>query len=224
MGERPGRVEARDAWNGRVRSNVEEHLVCGQQARSAICIEAHLERFRRQELPGAHDQLGATGLEALQMQGDLTRDHVALALADLCHIDPHATRRGAALRSMMRKLCHLRTPDLVLVGQARDVGTGAADPSPLHDGGSPPRAGQMPRQQLAPISTAEDQSVEPLCLGHFPPPCTDSEWVVSTQTHPSKDGFISLALIRALLRRFREPEGSSNSIAKSLRTVSIEGP
>jgi len=32
MGERPGRVEARDAWNGRVRSNVEEHLVCGQQA------------------------------------------------------------------------------------------------------------------------------------------------------------------------------------------------
>jgi len=72
MGERPGRLEARDAWNGRVRSNVEEHLVCGQQARSAICIEAHLEGFRRQELPGAHDQLGATGLEALQMQGDLT--------------------------------------------------------------------------------------------------------------------------------------------------------
>ena len=37
-------------------------------------------------------------------------------------------------------------------GKARDVGTGAADPSPLHDGGPPPRAREVPRQQLTSCS------------------------------------------------------------------------
>jgi hypothetical protein len=72
------------------------------------------------------------------MEGDLARHHVALALTHLRHIDADATSRGAEMSRVVCKLRHLGAPDLVLARQARDVGTGAADPPPLHNGGPPP--------------------------------------------------------------------------------------
>src|SRR4029077_16632700 len=109
------------------------------------------------------------------MEGDLASDHVALALADLRHIGSDATGRGAELRCMVHQLRHLCTPDLVLAGQARNVGTGAPNPSPLHNGGPPPRACEVPSKQLPSLSAAEDHSVEPLRFGHVLPPHADSD-------------------------------------------------
>ena len=50
MGERLGGFEARNVRNGRVRSHIEEDLRADQRARPAV-IEAHFERFRRDEAP-----------------------------------------------------------------------------------------------------------------------------------------------------------------------------
>src|SRR5262245_31909571 len=95
-----------------------------------------------------------------------------LRWADLRHVECNATGRCAELRGVMRKLRHLRTPRLVLAGQAGDVGTGAADQAPIHYSGPPPRARQMLRQQLASLPAAEDQSVEPSPLEACAAPCT----------------------------------------------------
>ena len=61
MGERPGGLEAGNARDCRVRTEVEENLVARQHARAAV-IEAHLKRFRRHKAPGPHDQFGAACL------------------------------------------------------------------------------------------------------------------------------------------------------------------
>jgi hypothetical protein len=50
MGERSGGFEAGNAWNCRVRSDVEENLVACQRACPAV-IQAHLERFRSNKTP-----------------------------------------------------------------------------------------------------------------------------------------------------------------------------
>ena len=90
MGERPGGLEAGNARNCRVRSEVEEDLVARQQARAAV-IQADLERFRRHKTPAPHDQFGAARLVVLQMRRNLAVNHVALALANLCHVGRDGT-------------------------------------------------------------------------------------------------------------------------------------
>ena len=59
-----------------------------------------------------------------------------------------------------------RSDNLVLGGQAGDVGTGAPDPSPLDDRRLSPGPRQLPGQELAPLSTAEDQDFIPFRLKH----------------------------------------------------------
>src|SRR5215470_10924838 len=58
MGERPGGIEAGNARNCRVRTDIEENLVARQHACAAV-IEAYLKRLRRHKAPGPHDQLAA---------------------------------------------------------------------------------------------------------------------------------------------------------------------
>src|SRR5271165_254220 len=67
-------------------------------------------------------------------------------------------------------MCDPGAPDLVFAGQASDVGTGAADPPALDDGSPPPRLRQMPSQQLAAKSAAEDQHFHPFWFSHELPP------------------------------------------------------
>ena len=66
----------------------------------------------------------------------------------------------------MRQIGDLGTPNLVLAGQAGDVGAGAADPPALDDGSAPAQFCHMPSQQLTPESTADDQHLEPFGLRH----------------------------------------------------------
>jgi len=47
--------------------------------------------------------------------------------------------------------------DLILAGHAVDIGTGAADPSSLHDSGPSTRSRHVPRQELAACAAAKDQ-------------------------------------------------------------------
>ena len=145
MCERSGRLEAGDARNYRVRSDVDEHLVARQHAGPAV-IQAHLECARGHEPPGSHDQVGAARLVVLQMVGNLGVDHVALALANRRHVDRDVTGHRTELRSVAHQMRDLRAPDLVLAGHAGDVGTGAADPPALHDGSPSARSRQMPGQ------------------------------------------------------------------------------
>ena len=91
------------------------------------------------------------------MQGNLALDHVALALANLRHVGRDGTGdHRAELRGVLRQIRDPRAPNLILAGQACDVGAGAADPSALDNGSPPSRPRQMPSQQLAAKPTAED--------------------------------------------------------------------
>src|SRR5882762_2808681 len=145
MGERSGGLEARNARNYRVRSDVEENLVARQYACPAL-IQAHLERFGCHETPSPHDQFGAGRLVLLQMEINFAINHVALALANLCHVGRDRTGHRAELPSAMRQMCDPRAPNLILAGQAGDVGAGAPNPPALHDGSPPPRSRHMPSQ------------------------------------------------------------------------------
>ena len=165
VGERSRCLESWHARNCRVGSDVEEHLVACQHTCPAV-IQAHLERSRRHEAPGAHDQLGAARLVVLQVPGDLGLDHVALSLANGRHVDRDGPADRPEPRGVTDQVRDLRAPDLVLAGHAGDVGTGAPDPPALHDGGPPAGSRQVPRQELASRSAAKDQCVKPLWLRH----------------------------------------------------------
>jgi len=71
---------------------------------------------------------------------------------------------------MARQMRDLRAPNLILAGQAVDIGTGAPDVPALHDGSLSPRLRHMPSQELATESTAKDQDFEPFWLRHDLPP------------------------------------------------------
>src|SRR5262249_32824382 len=128
MGERPGSRETKHGGNCRTRSDVDENLRAGEYARPAI-IESHLQRVRRHEAPVTNDQLGTGRLVIVQMRSDLAADHVALALNYGRHVGGHGTGHHAELRTVTRQMSDLRAPNLVLAGQAGDVGAGAADPA-----------------------------------------------------------------------------------------------
>jgi hypothetical protein len=165
IGERFGSLEAGNVRKRRVRSEIEENAVAGQHARSAI-IKAHFECFRRQETPAPHDQFSAARLVVLQVHGDQALDHGALALADFGHVDRDGTRHRAEPRGVACQIGDFRTPDLVLAGEAVDVGAGSADPSALHHGRTLPGFRHVPGQVLAALSTAEDEGFEPFRLRH----------------------------------------------------------
>src|SRR5262245_54203374 len=103
-------LEAKDARNGRVRPDVEEHLVARQHARPAV-IKFHLKSFRCYEAPGPHDQCGAAPLIVLQVCGNFAFDHIALPLTNFCHVDCDGTNHCAELRGMAGEMCDLRTPN-----------------------------------------------------------------------------------------------------------------
>src|SRR5215813_14619398 len=106
------------------------------------------------------------------MKGNLALDHVAFALANLCHVSRDGTGDHCAeLRGVLRQMGDSRAPDLVLARQAGDIGAGAPDPPTLHDGSAPPRLRHMPSQQLTSLSTAKDQDFELFWLRHELPPC-----------------------------------------------------
>jgi hypothetical protein len=70
------------------------------------------------------------------------------------------------LGSVTRKVGHFRIRNLILTWHAGDVGTGAANPTPLDNGRPVPGLRQVPSQKLAAYSTAKDENVHPLCLRH----------------------------------------------------------
>jgi hypothetical protein len=165
IGERPGGLEARNARDRRVRSDVEEHLVSHKYPRPAV-VQAHLQRSRRHKTSRPHDQFGAARRVILQMRGNLGVNHVALALAHRRHVDGDGTGHGAELRSVVHQVRDLGAPNLILAGQAVDVGTGAPDIPALHDGSPSPGARHIPSQELATLPTAEDQDLKPLWWSH----------------------------------------------------------
>src|SRR5262249_10767184 len=94
------------------------------------------------------------------MCGNLGIDHLALALAHRGRVDGDGTRHGAELWSMAHQIRDLPAPNLILTGQAVDVGTGAPDIPALHDG-SPSRGSRhLSSQELATLAAAEDQDFQ----------------------------------------------------------------
>src|SRR5262249_35282639 len=116
------------------------------------------------------DQLGAGHLVVLQMQIDLAVDHLALALADRRHVGRDGAGYHAEVRALARQMRDPRAPNLVLAGQAGDVGAGAADPPALDDGSPPPRLRHVPSQCLAALSAARVRRLYLLRSRHGLPP------------------------------------------------------
>src|SRR5262249_28704704 len=60
---------------------------------------------------------------------------------------------------MVDEFRSLGAPDLVLTREAVDVGTGAPDPPSFDDGGSMPRSGHVPGQELSTRSASQDENL-----------------------------------------------------------------
>src|SRR6266446_1135263 len=71
-------------------------------------------------------------------------------------IEPVTTPNAAA---WWIQVCHFGAPDLVLARKAVDVGARAPDVPAFHDGGPTPGPGQVPGQELAARSAAQDEVV-----------------------------------------------------------------
>ena len=169
MGHRVDGFEARNVGDGRMRSHIDENLGPGQRARPAV-VQAHLEGFRPQEAPRSHDQFGAAFLVVLQMRRDEPVDHVALALANLRHVDLDRAGHHAELGAVSRVMRDFGAVNFVLARQARDIGTAAADPLALDDRDPAAQAAVVPGGKLAPAAAAEDKNVVLFGLRHEHPP------------------------------------------------------
>src|SRR5262245_3665537 len=119
-------------------------------------------------MPRAHHQLGPTLGVVLEMCGNLRGDHVALALANYRHVDRAGLYAPAEDLGIAHEIRDSRAGNLVLARHASDVGARAADPSALHDRRSSPRCRQMPGDELATGSTAEDESIVSVNHGDVP--------------------------------------------------------
>src|SRR5215470_1906424 len=100
------------------------------------------------------------------MCGDLLVHHLALPVTDRCHVDLDMTRPRPVLGAMAYQRCDLRALDLVLAGQAIDVGARPTNPSALHHRRASSRSRHVPRQKLPARSTSENEELELFRL-HF---------------------------------------------------------
>jgi hypothetical protein len=167
--ERPGGFETGNVWDRRAGADVEKDLVARQNAGPAI-VQADLQCLRRHEPPIPDDQFGAGRGEVLHTQIDLAPNHIALAAEDRQHVGCDGTSHYTELPAVLGKMHHPRAPDLGLARHAGDIWAGAADPSALHKGRAPPGLGQVPGDQLASLSAAENQRIEVFALRHELPP------------------------------------------------------
>jgi len=94
------------------------------------------------------------------MQIDLAPNHIALAAPNGSHVGRDGTGRHAKLLAVTGEMSDPRAPNLSLARHAGDIGAGAANPSALHKGGTPPRSRHVPSYKLAPLSAPEDQYVK----------------------------------------------------------------
>ena len=173
MGQGLRGLEAGNVGNGGARSDIDEDLGSRQRAHAPI-VQLHFERFRRDEAPVAHDQFGAAFVVVLHMRGDESFDHVPLALANLAHVDLDWAGHHAELSAVAREMGRLGAMDLILAGQACDVGAGAADPFALDNRDPAARSPVVPGRELAAASAAEDQNVIMFGLRHARPPLKSS--------------------------------------------------
>ena len=145
MRERSGVLQAGNVRNCGVGSDVEKNAVPRQRARPSVA-QGDLQRLGRRKTRASHDQFGAARLVGLQVESNLAAHHVALALTNLRHIGGYGAGRRTELRGMPRLMRDSRAPDLILAGQAGDIGTGSPNPPAFHDSRSPPRSRHMPGQ------------------------------------------------------------------------------
>ena len=149
MRQRPGRLEAGNVRNCRMRAQVQENPLAGKDARAPF-VEVHFDGLGRDETSTPHDQFGATRSVVLQMQFDLAVDHVALALTHRGHVGFDGTCYRAELPRVMRQMRNLRAPDLILARHAGNVGTGPADPAALDDSRTSPDCAMCQANNLPP--------------------------------------------------------------------------
>src|SRR5262245_55416424 len=101
------------------------------------------------------------------MRGNLGIDHLALALARTVAM---SMATGPVMVPKLCSVAHqirdLGAPNLILTGQAVDVGTGAPDIPALHDGSPSPGSRHLPSQELDTLAAAEDQDFKPFWLSH----------------------------------------------------------
>jgi hypothetical protein len=135
MRQRSRGIEAGNVWKGRVRSEVEEDGVRRKHACASV-IQGDLKRFRPRETPGSHDQFRTACLVYLQVRRNLSFNHLPLPLANCTHVNRYRAGRRPELRGVTRQVRNPRARNLILAGHAGDVGTGASNPPPLHDGSS----------------------------------------------------------------------------------------
>ena len=91
-------------------------------------------------------------------------------LPDRRHVGGDRTSHRAELRGVMRQMRDPSAPNLILAGQAGNIGAGAPDPPALDDGSFSSRLRQMPGQQLTAKPTAQDEDVNPFRFRHKLPP------------------------------------------------------
>src|SRR5215813_6534738 len=94
------------------------------------------------------------------MRGDLLVHHLALPVTDRCHVDLDTTRPRAVLGAMTHERCDFRALNLVLAGQAIDVGARPTNPSSLHHRRASSRSRHVPREELPACTTAENENFD----------------------------------------------------------------
>src|ERR1700722_727425 len=218
MGQRFGRLESRDIGNGCARFQVEEHLGADEGARAAV-IEAHFERFRRDEAPAPHDQFRAACFVVAQMGVHERLDHVALALTNLRHVDFNRASQRSELRGVARQMRDLGAANFILAWQTCDVWTGAPDPLALDDRSPSSRSRHVPGGELAPASAAKDKNVVLFGLRHEHPPYMKGPWPSAPPIRASDAATVAKTTGVNRARRPTECGRNQTNLRRKLRPV-----
>ena len=146
-------------------AEVKDKLVGDQSPRSAI-FQRNVDCLRCNDARVSHDEFSTARFVAIQVKCDQAVDHVVLALQHFRHIDRYRPGCDAERCSVPDNFCDARTPDLVLTGEAVDVGTGASDPSAFDHRSSVARLRHMPGKILSTFAASDDNHVVPFGFGH----------------------------------------------------------
>ena len=125
------------AWNARIAACVPRLRKTWSPARTRVTPSfSRIERFRRDKPPAAHDQFGAACFVVMQKCiwiSRLTMSRFRWRTFAMSVVGRPGDHRYAELSGVLRQMRDPRTPNLVLAGQAGNVGTGT-DPPALDDG------------------------------------------------------------------------------------------
>jgi len=153
MSQRNCATQPGNVGDGGVRAEIEKDALC-LEAPCPTLAQPNFDRLGSDEATLAKDEVQVVGRKPRLVDRDQAVDHVALALSNRGHVHGPGAKAQSEFRCMANEVHNLRVVNLILAGQAGNVGTGTTDQSLLDHGDALSRSRQLPSNILSGFAAA----------------------------------------------------------------------